>query len=33
MIRLPQNQQAKGTRILMGEEATARRVILDYLHL
>jgi hypothetical protein len=33
MIRLPQKQQTKGTRILIGEEATARRVILDYLHL
>jgi hypothetical protein len=33
MIRLPQKQQTKGTRILMGEEATARRVLLDYLHL
>jgi hypothetical protein len=33
MIRLSQNQQAKGMRILMGAEATARRVILDYLHL
>jgi hypothetical protein len=32
MTRLPQGQQVKGTRLLLGEEAAARRRVLDYLH-
>jgi hypothetical protein len=32
-MRLKDGLQAKGTRLLMGEEAAARRRVLDCLHL
>jgi hypothetical protein len=31
-VKLPQGQQVKGTRLLLGEEADARRAVLDCLH-
>jgi hypothetical protein len=31
-VRLPQGQQARGVRILVGAEASARRRILECLH-